>query len=163
MDSCHLAMRWPGRDYYNPELEGMSNTAVENPFVEGLDRSSEPRMPWHDVHMSVDGEAARDVALNFIQVTQSIYPINLHHCNCIYIALWFQRWNHHRDKKDLSSRMLTPYLLPSAISPRCLPGTCECHVVRSLSDWSGCNRTEDSVANAYYELINVKTSYLSRN
>ena len=31
-------------------------------------------MPWHDVHTRIDGEAARDVALNFIQ-----------------------RWNHHRD------------------------------------------------------------------
>jgi len=37
-DPCHLATLWPGRDYYNPELEGMSNQNVENPFVETLDR-----------------------------------------------------------------------------------------------------------------------------
>ena len=24
-------------------------------------------MPWHDVHCAVNGEAARDIAINFIQ------------------------------------------------------------------------------------------------
>lgn len=129
-DPCHLATLWPGRDYYNPELEGLSNQNVENPFVETLDRNKQPRMPWHDIHMRVGGEAARDVALNFIQ-----------------------RWNHHRDKKNETMRAQVPYLLPSVSPPQTPAGTCECQVVRSLSDWSGCNRTEDSIAQAYYELI----------
>jgi phospholipase D1/2 len=38
-------------------------------------------MPWHDIHMRVGGEAARDVALNFIQ-----------------------RWNHHRSDSPLDPK-----------------------------------------------------------
>ena len=33
---------------------------------EQIDRTKQPRMPWHDVHMCVDGTAAWDMALNFI-------------------------------------------------------------------------------------------------
>jgi len=45
---------YPGQDF-------------RNPFVENMDRNKDPRMPWHDVQIGVDGEAAYDVAINFIQ------------------------------------------------------------------------------------------------
>jgi len=32
-----------------------------------LDRKTQHRMPWHDIHMAVSGIAARDVAFNFIE------------------------------------------------------------------------------------------------
>ncbi len=51
-----------------------------------------------------------------------------------------------RDKKNETMRAQVPYLLPSVSPPQTPAGTCECQVVRSLSDWSGCNRTEDSIA-----------------
>jgi phospholipase D1/2 len=111
---------------------GLANENVEKPFVETLNRDIQPRMPWHDIHMRVDGEAARDVSLSFIQ-----------------------RWNHHRDKKNETDRMRMPYLLPPTLPPRIYSGTCECQVLRSMCEWSGCNRIEDSIARAYYDLIEV--------
>eukprot|EP00026_Physarum_polycephalum_P001626 Phypoly_transcript_01628.p1 GENE.Phypoly_transcript_01628~~Phypoly_transcript_01628.p1 ORF type:complete len:834 (-),score=126.09 Phypoly_transcript_01628:740-3241(-) len=44
----------PGQDY-------------RNPFIEKAERNLHPRMPWHDVQIGIDGEAAHDVAINFIQ------------------------------------------------------------------------------------------------
>ncbi|KAL6064690.1 Phospholipase, variant 2 [Balamuthia mandrillaris] len=79
-DDCHLAYRWPGKDYHNPAEEA---TTFKQPYVNTLDRDTIPRMPWHDIHMSISGEAAIDVAHNFIQ-----------------------RWNHHRaaySKKKLQA------------------------------------------------------------
>ena len=47
---------------------------ITRPFDDSIDRTATPRMPWHDTMIQVDGDAARDVALNFIS-----------------------RWNHHRE------------------------------------------------------------------
>eukprot|EP00026_Physarum_polycephalum_P001703 Phypoly_transcript_01705.p1 GENE.Phypoly_transcript_01705~~Phypoly_transcript_01705.p1 ORF type:complete len:1035 (+),score=140.85 Phypoly_transcript_01705:73-3177(+) len=44
----------PGQDY-------------RNPFIEKVERNQHPRMPWHDVQVGLDGEAAHDVAINFVQ------------------------------------------------------------------------------------------------
>eukprot|EP01127_Copromyxa_protea_P015670 TRINITY_DN454_c0_g1_i1.p1 TRINITY_DN454_c0_g1~~TRINITY_DN454_c0_g1_i1.p1 ORF type:complete len:1217 (+),score=237.62 TRINITY_DN454_c0_g1_i1:47-3697(+) len=54
-----------GKDYYNPRISPPSN--FEKPFEDQFDRAKHPRMPWQDVQICVDGEAAKDVALNFIQ------------------------------------------------------------------------------------------------
>jgi len=32
-----------------------------------IDRMTTPRMPWHDIHSTVFGKSARDVARHFIQ------------------------------------------------------------------------------------------------
>jgi len=32
-----------------------------------VNRQTVPRMPWHDVHMMVRGEAAKDLARHFIE------------------------------------------------------------------------------------------------
>jgi phospholipase D1/2 len=101
--------RWPGKDYYNPSVCPFEGAA--EPWHDSVDRFLEPRMGWHDVHMSVDGLAARDVAFNFIQ-----------------------RWNHHKEVLLAPSRY--PYLLPK-LSAQQTNGTSRCQVLRSLSDWSG--------------------------
>ena len=55
---------FPGRDYINLNLKGETNGP---PWEDVVDRKAFPRTPWHDIHCSVDGEAAYDVAFNFIQ------------------------------------------------------------------------------------------------
>lgn len=67
-------------------LEEMNKPKVTIPI-----RDLYPRMPWHDVHSSVTGPAARDVAMHFIQ-----------------------RWNHHRLSKSKTSE---PILLPVSDNP----------------------------------------------
>ncbi len=48
-----------GDDYYNP--------CIYNVDSNDIDRNKHPRMPWHDVHMKIEGPAARDVERNFVQ------------------------------------------------------------------------------------------------
>lgn len=56
---------WLGKDYINFIVKDFHN--LDNPFQDLVDRSTTPRMPWHDVGVMVQGAAARDVARHFIQ------------------------------------------------------------------------------------------------
>jgi len=117
---------FPGKDYYNP-AKGADFDALETPFTDLIDRRKIPRMPWHDVHVRIDGYAARDVAKNFIQ-----------------------RWNHHRNDIQLSSSLLTPK------STLCPPlGFANVQLLRSLANWSGYDdrRVENSVLKAMLDSI----------
>jgi len=109
----------PGKDYYNPAVSEFAN--VQEPWGDLLNRDKDPRMPWHDIHMMCVGEAARDVAVNFIQ-----------------------RWNHHRDCLNAHK-----YIAPKA-SHLQSNGTLQIQVIRSICEWScGGPYTESSILNAY--------------
>ncbi|KAF1775591.1 Phospholipase D-like domain [Phytophthora cactorum] len=56
---------WRGKDYSNPIIKDF--VRVNKPFEDLIDRSSQPRMPWHDVHCSISGPPVQDVAHHFIQ------------------------------------------------------------------------------------------------
>jgi phospholipase D1/2 len=56
---------WPGKDYSNPIIKDFIR--VNKPFEDLIDRASQPRMPWHDVHCSISGPAVQDIAYHFIQ------------------------------------------------------------------------------------------------
>lgn len=56
---------WVGKDYVNWIKRDCVDVA--KPFDDLVDRSSVPRMPWHDVACSVYGRCARDVGRHFIQ------------------------------------------------------------------------------------------------
>jgi phosphatidylserine/phosphatidylglycerophosphate/cardiolipin synthase-like enzyme len=88
-------------------------------------------MGWHDVHMRVEGIAARDVARNFIE-----------------------RWNY--AKIDLE-RISTPFLVPkTTISAAVNEGTLQVQVLRSLGGWHLPNFTgcpERSIYKAYLHHI----------
>lgn len=120
------AKTFPGKDYYNPSRGGDFD-GLELPFIDLIDRSKDPRMPWHDVSVRVDGYPARDVAKNFIQ-----------------------RWNHHRDAIAMSARLLTP---KSTLWPH--RDTKKCQILRSLCGWSGqgIERTEKSIQTAMIDAI----------
>ena len=59
------AKYWIGKDYCNFIVKDFTN--LDAPFADFIDRSTTPRMPWHDVALSVEGKCARDVARHFIQ------------------------------------------------------------------------------------------------
>ncbi|EGG14833.1 phospholipase D1 [Cavenderia fasciculata] len=124
---------FPGADYINScVLKPKSN---EKTCV--IDRKNVPRMPWHDVSISIDGLAARDVATNFIQ-----------------------RWNHaknaNRDYKKY------PYLIPTSdpLPPPIQVGESKVQIVRSVSDWSAGQSLENSIYKAYINLINMSQYYI---
>jgi len=66
----HGLVKFPGMDYSNARVNDFKNVEkYENSLV---DRQSVPRMPWHDVHMMVQGEPAKDLARHFIEVRLSL-------------------------------------------------------------------------------------------
>ncbi|ELR13266.1 phospholipase D active site domain containing protein [Acanthamoeba castellanii str. Neff] len=86
-DENRLTTLWPGADYFH-----IAEPPFVDPFVDVHDRETEPRCGWHDIMMSVDGEAAVDLAYNFLQ-----------------------RWNHHRAELTYYEQFLP---VMEAISPR---------------------------------------------
>jgi phospholipase D1/2 len=108
--------RFIGVDYYNPSYHGCVNDELCDAFLDRpeLDRLRIPRMPWQDVAVSFDGEAAYDVAMGFIQ-----------------------RWNNHTalqaaiDIKDISA-----FPRPLASIHDNSSGDCSVRVVRSIAEVS---------------------------
>lgn len=129
-DHCQL---WPGKDYSNPRVQDFY--ALDKPYEEMYDRAKVPRMPWHDIHMQIVGQPARDLTRHFVQ-----------------------RWNYVlRQRKPTRP---TPFLLPppdfnpADLEALGLNGTCEVQILRSACWWSlGTDHTEHSIMNAYIKMI----------
>ena len=136
-DHCQL---WPGKDYSNPRVQDFY--ALEKPYEEMYDRDKIPRMPWHDIHMQIVGQPARDLTRHFVQ-----------------------RWNYIlRQRKPTRP---TPFLLPppdfqpSDLEALGLNGTCEVQILRSACWWSlGTPNTEHSIMNAYIKTIEASEHFV---
>lgn len=136
------AQIWPGKDYSNPRI--IDFHTLDKPFEDNMDRSTLPRMPWHDVSMRIVGQAAKHVARHFVQ-----------------------RWNYLRRKKPSAPKRPTPMLLPvpdtnTPLDPGddrlCHPHTCDSckiQILRSVSSWSigSVDHVEHSILDAYVESI----------
>lgn len=77
---------WRGKDYSNPIIKDF--VRVNKPFEDLIDRNSQPRMPWHDVHCSISGPAVQDVAYHFIQrwnfvCSKNDYQLRTGWCICL--------------------------------------------------------------------------------
>jgi phospholipase D1/2 len=56
---------FPGMDYSNSRTKDFST--VDQYQKELIDRKTQPRMPWHDLHLFVDGQSAQDLGFHFIE------------------------------------------------------------------------------------------------
>ncbi|KAF4521151.1 hypothetical protein B566_EDAN012917 [Ephemera danica] len=141
-----MAKLWVGKDYMNCIVKDL--VELDAPFSDLIDRETTPRLPWHDIHVMVQGSAARDVARHFIQ-----------------------RWNAIKLEKAKKNNEY-PYLLPKAydpsmkippLFPKPLPKV-KCQVVRSVSQWSANflspASVEQSIHEAYIEAIRDARHYI---
>lgn len=131
---------WPGKDYSNPRQRDFFN--LDKPYEDMYNRQEVPRMPWHDVHMMVTGQPARDLVRHFVQ-----------------------RWNYLLRQKRPSR--FTPLLLPPSdltpaqIKSLNLEGTCEVQLLRSSCSWSlGIKTPETSIQNAYLKAIESSNNFV---
>lgn len=131
---------WPGKDYSNPRQRDFFN--LDKPYEDMYNRQEVPRMPWHDVHMMVTGQPARDLVRHFVQ-----------------------RWNYLLRQKRPSR--FTPLLLPPSdltpaqIKSLNLEGTCEVQLLRSSCSWSlGIKTPETSIQNAYLKAIESSKNFV---
>lgn len=127
---------WIGKDYVNTSQK--TETDLDQPFCDILDRQTQPRMPIHDVSAVVYGRVARDVARHFIQ-----------------------RWNAAKMSKAKDVPFY-PFLVPKsyqhvniATALKKMAVQCQCQILRSVSEWSaGQSHTESSIHEAYLQTIN---------
>ncbi|KAK9246810.1 hypothetical protein V1506DRAFT_533817 [Lipomyces tetrasporus] len=126
---------WVGKDYSNARVQDFYD--LHKPYDDMYDRAKVPRMPWHDVHMQIVGQPARDAARHFVQ-----------------------RWNYLIRQKR--STRPTPVLLPppdftdAEIESMGHLGTCEVQLLRSACGWSlgmRHDKVEHSILNAYLKAI----------
>ncbi|KAH8384668.1 hypothetical protein KR093_004438, partial [Drosophila rubida] len=143
------AKYWFGKDYSNFILKDWMN--LNAPFVDIIDRTTTPRMPWHDVGICVVGASARDVARHFIQ-----------------------RWNAMKLEK-LRDNVRFPYLMPKSYHQIRLNAQLQqlqqrrqqsvtCQLLRSVSAWScgfiEADLVEQSIHDAYIETITKAQHYV---
>ncbi|SPN97465.1 related to phospholipase D [Cephalotrichum gorgonifer] len=122
-----------GKDYSNPRVRDFFR--LHEPYDDMYDRTTVPRMPWHDVGMQMVGQPARDLTRHFVQ-----------------------RWNYLRRGRKPTRAL--PFLLPppdakpEEFQDMGLSGTCEVQILRSAALWSlGIDETEMSIQNAYVKII----------
>lgn len=140
------AKYWFGKDYSNFIMKDWMN--LDAPFVDMIDRTTTPRMPWHDVAICVVGAAARDVARHFIQ-----------------------RWNAMKLEKTREN-LSFPYLMPKSYQhiklnsniPLKRTHRVSCQLLRSVSSWS-CgfiekDLVEQSIHDAYIQTITKAQHYI---
>ncbi|EQC38995.1 hypothetical protein SDRG_03948 [Saprolegnia diclina VS20] len=155
-----------GKDYSNPRLKDF--TDVINGDTDLVDRQTQPRMPWHDVHCRLEGLAAMDVARHFIHRWNFTLQKK-------YIAMFNRRRPKYR-RPALLPKVHVPSkgLQRSASLEDCETGTiarwmpmaepyaaaCHCQIVRSMSPWSGGVKTEHSIQNAYIAMITAAQHFL---
>ncbi|KAF9586711.1 Phospholipase D1 [Lunasporangiospora selenospora] len=139
-DASDQGPRWPGQDYSNPRIKDFCD--LSKPEMDSIERSENPRMPWHDVGLQILGQPARDVARHFIQ-----------------------RWNFLCRTKPKQRRI--PFLLPkpdisiSKLEEMGLMGTCEVQILRSVSSWSiGSKDPECSILTAYLAAIERAENFI---
>ncbi|XP_037918179.1 phospholipase D2 isoform X3 [Hermetia illucens] len=137
---------WFGKDYTNFIIKDFVN--LDAPYADLVDRTTTPRMPWHDVGVVVCGSAARDVARHFIQ-----------------------RWNATKLEKTREN-MSFPYLMPKSYNniqtadklPKVILHRVTCQVLRSVSSWScgfiESDLVEQSIHDAYIQTITTAQHYI---
>ncbi|XP_014232157.1 phospholipase D2 [Trichogramma pretiosum] len=142
------AKLWIGKDYTNFIVKDFNN--LESPYQDLVDRSTTPRMPWHDMGVMVQGACARDVSRHFIQ-----------------------RWNAIKLEKAKQTSFY-PFLLPKSykncqnVQPPVNFGNTysnlDCQVLRSVSSWSAgfleADTVEQSIHEAYIHAIANAERYI---
>lgn len=168
------ATLFPGQDYNNARV--MDFKEVSNYASNTLSILDTARMPWHDVHMTINGPVVLDIAQHFIERWNEIKKRKYREDEkFVWIALphepeaapneWASRHPHlehwssvgHKYKQRwhgaFRGEQPRDYPIPHG------PG-CHAQVVRSVSDWSHGVLTEHSIQDAYIELIQCAEHFI---
>ncbi|KAH9974594.1 hypothetical protein BGW80DRAFT_1436752 [Lactifluus volemus] len=136
---------FPGQDFNNDRITDYHN--VSDYVNENISVLESPRMPWQDVHMTIDGPVVLDIVQHFIERWN-----------------WIKRVKYKDDKRY--NWLAFPNDVVAAPSEavdganekdpngsRLPSGTCHAQVVRSVGAWSLGISTEHSIQNAYIQMI----------
>ncbi|CAK9803892.1 Phospholipase D1 [Anthophora quadrimaculata] len=142
-----VAKLWLGKDYTNFIVKDFND--LEKPYQDLIDRSTTPRMPWHDIGVMVQNASARDVARHFIQRWNAIKMEKAKLNSCYPFLL-------PKSYKDYKSYV--PFIEKAAIH------NVKCQVLRSVSSWSAgfldSETLEQSIQEAYIQAISKAERYI---
>ncbi|XP_054000533.1 phospholipase D2 [Hylaeus anthracinus] len=141
------AKLWLGKDYTNFIVKDFND--LEKPYQDLVDRSTTPRMPWHDMGVMVQGASARDVARHFIQRWNAIKMEKAKLNPCYPFLL---------PKSYKDCRSYAPFIEKAAVH------NVKCQVLRSVSSWSAgfldSQTLERSIQEAYIDAISKAERYI---
>ncbi|KAJ3482521.1 hypothetical protein NLI96_g6930 [Meripilus lineatus] len=175
------ATLFPGQDYNNARVLDFKD--VPNYVNNGVSITDTPRMPWHDVHMTLCGPVVLDLAQHFVERWNEIkkrkyrndprfdwlaLPHNVdiapdeavarhpHRERWLAMGRQFKERFHRNTHEPVYNE---EYEDPDSYKtpPH---GTCRVQAVRSVSDWSHGVLTERSIQTAYCELIAQAEHYI---
>lgn len=168
---------FPGQDYNNSRM--MDFQTVDKFTSNALAIQDAPRMPWHDVSLSIMGPSVFDLSVEFAERWNFIKEFKYrHNPHYEYLALpapygTVQAEARRQEEERHAQRQLEhprlamyeekgrqffhPFHHPPSNLPRAeesVPvGSCRVQVIRSAADWSHGILTEDSIQKAYIQLI----------
>ncbi|KAJ7932951.1 hypothetical protein B0H13DRAFT_1953904 [Mycena leptocephala] len=167
---------FPGQDYNNARIMDFQN--VYNYASNALSELESPRMPWHDVHMTLTGPVVLDIVQHF---TERWNEIKKRKYKDIAKVIWLalphnvqagpneavvrhphrETWHAagHRYKQRWLGYPADDEEPEPEYAERQNPGM-RVQVVRSVSDWSHGVLTEHSIQNAYIKLISEAEHFI---
>ncbi|THH27911.1 hypothetical protein EUX98_g6279 [Antrodiella citrinella] len=171
---------FPGQDYNNARV--LDFQEVSQYLNTGLSLTDTPRMPWHDVHMTLCGPVVLDIVQHFVERWNEIkkrkYRNDLkydwlalpHDINAApneavvrhpHLYQWMEQGRRFKERFHRSQNVRFPEEDEDPETYKRPPhGTCNVQVVRSVSDWSHGVLTEKSVQTAYCQLIREAKHYI---
>ncbi|KAI0071462.1 phospholipase D/nuclease [Panus rudis PR-1116 ss-1] len=171
---------FPGQDYNNARVLDFKNVdQYVNSTISNLDT---PRMPWHDVHMTLCGPAVLDIVQHFTERWNEVkkrkyrtdarydwlalpHDVEASPNEAVVRHPHREQWHHMGRKfKQRFHRHFDENYPEEEEDPEAYKaspqGTCRVQVVRSVSDWSHGVLTERSIQNAYIQLIREANHYI---
>ncbi|KAG1824809.1 uncharacterized protein BJ212DRAFT_1322516 [Suillus subaureus] len=165
---------FPGQDYNNARVLDFEN--VDNYVSNAVSIMETPRMPWHDVHMTLCGSVCLDLSQHFVERWNEVKRRKYRNDDRFdWLALphnvalspneavvrhphrekWHQMGRRFRQRFHLEAddEVEPPYTAPPH-------GQCRVQAVRSVCDWSHGVLTEHSIQNAYIQLINEANHFI---
>ncbi|KAG1734909.1 uncharacterized protein EDB91DRAFT_1056622 [Suillus paluster] len=168
---------FPGQDYNNARVLDFQN--VDNYVSNAVSIMETPRMPWHDVHMTMCGSVCLDLSQHFVErwneVKRRKCPTLPLHSRYDWLALPHNvaispneavvRHPHREKWHRMGRRFKQRFHLEDdeVVEPPYTPpphGVCRVQAVRSVCDWSHGVLTEHSIQNAYIQLINEANHFI---
>lgn len=165
---------FPGQDYNNARVLDFQN--VDNYVSNAVSIMETPRMPWHDVHMTMCGSICLDLCQHFVERWNEIKRrkyrdderfdwLALPHNVALSPNEAVVRHPHREKWHQMGRRFRQRFHLEEdeEVDPPYTPpphGLCRVQAVRSVCDWSHGVLTEHSIQNAYIQLINEANHFI---
>ncbi|KAJ8655156.1 hypothetical protein O0I10_009191 [Lichtheimia ornata] len=146
---------FPGQDYNDARVRDFED--VENWDRRLIDKTTTPRMPWHDISLCMLGGPVLDVSRHFCERWNYIkHEKNMDDERVLFLKPALGGFGHHQrfsipgEDDDHPAHRAHRFMHGT----RDIQGTCRTQVLRSVGEWSlGVDETEHSIQNAYVSSI----------